>query len=531
MIQSVFYNVGIYCRLSLDDGSVGESGSIQTQKMMLEKYCKDNNYTIKEIYIDDGVSGLTFDRDGFKRMLKDIEAGKINMVITKDLSRLGRDYLQTGYYTEQYFPLHNVRYIAINDGVDTLIDNNDMAPFKNILNDMYAKDLSRKVKSAKRQRALNGLYISAQPPYGYIKDPSNKNHLVVDEDIRHVIELIFRLSKEGNGAPFIAKYLEEHKILSPSAYKSLKGDTRFDRYKDEPYKWKAVTIRKILTDIVYCGHMENHKYEVKNYKTKKCTKVPDDEHIIVKNTHEAIISDEDFKTIQTVMAKRHYPTHHEHENIFKSILFCECGKRMAIAHKVRKNKRDSFYKCANHENNPIECPHSNIIQYEMVKAVVYKHLMGIIKRLKEGNRFRNELVKRFQQQYSKSNSGEIKKTEARLKQLIKIASKLYEDFAADLINERTYKELLLKNKQEQDLLELKLKTLTNQEQQLKDKITDLDKLINKFNDYLDNLELTSEMVNSLIERIELSYPEVIDGVKCRKVKIIYKFIAESIDLD
>jgi len=167
----------------------------------------------------------------------------------------------------------------------------------------------------------------------------------------------------------------------------------------------------------------------------------------------------------------------------------------------------------------------------MIKEVVYKHLMGIIKRLKEGNRFRNELVKRFQQQYSKSNSGEIKKTEARLKQLIKIASKLYEDFAADLINERTYKELLLKNKQEQDLLELKLKTLTNQEQQLKDKISDLDKLINKFNDYLDNLELTAEIVNSLIERIELSYPEIIDGVKCRKVKIIYKFIAESIDLD
>ena len=152
MIESILYKTAIYCRLSLDDGSLGESGSIQTQKMMLEKYCKDNNYTIKEIYIDDGVSGLTFERSGFQRMLKDIEAGKINMVITKDLSRLGRDYLQTGYYTEQYFPLHNVRYIAVNDGVDTLIDNNDIAPFKNILNDMYAKDLSRKVKSAKRQR-------------------------------------------------------------------------------------------------------------------------------------------------------------------------------------------------------------------------------------------------------------------------------------------------------------------------------------------------------------------------------------------
>ena len=220
MIESILYKTAIYCRLSLDDGSLGESGSIQTQKMMLEKYCRDNNFTIKEVYIDDGYSGLNFDRPAFKRLIADIESGKINLVITKDLSRLGRDYLQTGYYTEQYFPLHNVRYIAVNDGVDTLIDNNDIAPFKNILNDMYAKDLSRKVKSAKRQRALNGLFISAQTPYGYIKDPTNKNHLIVDEDVRHVIELIFNMCVNGKGAPTIAKVLEEKGILNPAASKN-----------------------------------------------------------------------------------------------------------------------------------------------------------------------------------------------------------------------------------------------------------------------------------------------------------------------
>ena len=201
MIESVFYNVGIYCRLSLDDGSLGESWSIQTQKMMLEKYCKDNHYTIKEIYIDDGVSGLTFNRSGFQRMLKDIEEGKINLVITKDLSRLGRDYLQTGYYTEQYFPLHNVRYIAINDGIDTLLDNNDIAPYKNILNDMYSKDLSRKVKAAKKSRNQRVLYTAAQVPCGYKKDPLDKNRLIVDEEIRPIIKLIYRLALEGHSCP------------------------------------------------------------------------------------------------------------------------------------------------------------------------------------------------------------------------------------------------------------------------------------------------------------------------------------------
>ena len=531
MIESILYNVGIYCRLSLDDGSVGESGSIQTQKMMLEKYCRDNLYTVKEVYIDDGYSGLNFDRPAFKQLLCDIEAGKINMVITKDLSRLGRDYLQTGYYTEQYFPLHHVRYIAINDGVDTLIDNNDIAPFKNILNDMYAKDLSRKVKSAKRQRALNGLFIAAQAPYGYIKDPINKNHLIVDEDVRDVVELIFKLCKEGNGAPYIAKYLEDRQILNPAAYKSLKGDTRFDRYKDEPYKWKAVTVRKILSDIVYIGHMENHKYQVENYKTKKCVRVPDSEHIIVHNTHEAIISEADFNTVQTVIKKRHYPAHHEHENLFKSILFCTCGKRMAIAHKVRKNKTDTFYKCAHHETHPLECPNSNIIQYDTLRSIIKEDIMKILQSLKNNDNVIKELEKIIKKNNTKNNSGEIRKTESRLNQLVKIASKLYEDYTADLINDRTYKDLLLKNKQEQDLLELKLKNLKNSEEVVKNKLNDLEKLKNKLYEFIDNVELTPSMVNSLIERIELDYTKVIDGKKAKNINIVYKFIDMSINLE
>ena len=186
MDKVVVYNVGLYCRLSLDDGNVGESGSIQTQKIILTKYCKDNNLNVYKIYVDDGYSGLNFNRPAFNEMLSDIESGKINMVITKDLSRLGRDYIQTGYYTEIYFPDHKVRFVALSDGIDTINQNNDIAPFKNILNDMYAKDLSRKVKLAKRSRALDGLFISAQTPFGYIKDPNNKNHLIVDEEAKDI---------------------------------------------------------------------------------------------------------------------------------------------------------------------------------------------------------------------------------------------------------------------------------------------------------------------------------------------------------
>ena len=183
--ENKIYNTTLYCRLSLDDGNVGDSGSIQTQKIILEEYAKSHGFKIYDIYVDDGYSGLNFNRPGFQRMIQDVQNKKINLVITKDLSRLGRDYIMTGYYTENYFKDNRVRYIAINDGIDTINDNNDIAPFKNILNDMYAKDLSRKVKSAKRQRALNGLFISAQVPYGYMKELTNKNNLVVNVKCRY----------------------------------------------------------------------------------------------------------------------------------------------------------------------------------------------------------------------------------------------------------------------------------------------------------------------------------------------------------
>ena len=334
----------------------------------------------------------------------------------------------------------------------------------------------------------------------------------------------------GKGAPTIAKVLEEKGILNPAAYKTLKGSTRFAKLQGtNHYKWKAVTVRKILTDMVYCGHMENGKYKVENYKTKRRVKVPDSEHIVVKNTHEAIISEETFETVQTVLSARHYPAHHEHENLFKSILFCECGKRMTIAHKVRNNKKDTFYKCANHENNPHECPRTNIIQYSQIKSIIEKEIFELMNKLKHNEKAFETFVSKLKKEESKDKSSEIKKTESRINTLIKIASKLYEDYASDLINERTYKELLLRNKQEQDLLEQKLQSLRNVQDNITYKLMRLDQLKHEFNRFLDNVELSSDMVNSLIERIELSYyTKTEDGKKHRRIIIKYKFIDDSL---
>lgn len=229
MKQNKLYNTAIYCRLSLDDGNEGDSSSIRTQKMMLEKYALEHGFTIYDYYIDDGYSGLNFERPAFKKMMQDINEGKVNLVITKDLSRLGRNHIQTSYFIEIFFPDNNIRYIAVNDNVDTLYDNNDIAPFKNILNDMYAKDTSRKVKTAKKLLMQKGLYMAAQPPYGYKKDPNDKNHLVIDEEAAKVVRLIFDLALTNVGVVKITRELNKRGIMPPSIYKANNGDSRFTK--------------------------------------------------------------------------------------------------------------------------------------------------------------------------------------------------------------------------------------------------------------------------------------------------------------
>ena len=263
--EQTIYSAAVYCRLSKDDEQAGESVSIETQKMMLTYFCHERGFSIYDIYADDGYSGLNFNRPAFTKLLEDIDSGKVNLVITKDLSRLGRDYIQTGYYTDVYFSRKRVRYIAVNDGIDTNRDDNDIAPFKNILNDMYAKDLSRKVKSAKRQRAYKGYYISAQAPYGYKVDPLNRNSLIVDEEAAEVVKEIFRLALAGHSLSQISRILSQREIITPGVYKAQNGDTRFSRYlegKDSFFGWCYQTVRAILRDQVYTGDMVNHKVEV-----------------------------------------------------------------------------------------------------------------------------------------------------------------------------------------------------------------------------------------------------------------------------
>ena len=381
------YHVGIYCRLSRDDDRPGESMSIVPQRAMLLDYCREHGYFVYDIYIDDGFSGLNFERDDFRRLLADIEQEKINMVITKDLSRLGRDYIMTGYYTEIFFPSKGVRYIALSDGFDTEKEENDIAPFKNILNDMYARDISRKIKAAKRQRAKLGLYISSQPPYGYRVDQDNHNHLVVDPEAAQTVRLVFELALHDMGTITIAKELGKRKILKPAAYKYQRKDRRFSRYgcveAEKLYDWCPATIGKILSDQVYLGHMVNHKSEVTNCKTKQRRSIPAEQRIVVRNRHEAIISPEVFERVQQLRAQRRCPAKASRNNLFRGLLYCSCcGHPLSIAHRKLTYREEDFYRCMRHFSHPEECPQTHAIYHEALCAYLINEIRTLAKSMK-----------------------------------------------------------------------------------------------------------------------------------------------------
>lgn len=367
------YQVGIYCRLSKNDDNPGESTSIETQRSIALDYCSEHNYQVFNVYVDDGATGLNFEREGFQHLLADVETGKINMVITKDLSRLGRDYIMTGYYSEIYFPSQNVRYIAIANNFDSEAENNDIAPFMNILNDMYARDISRKIKAAKMQRAKSGVYTGSQVPYGYV---NKKGKLIVDQEAAPVVQMIFNLAANGWGEKKIANELEQQKILCPAAYKKLHGDNRFNRFLgNNPYCWKTATIRQILTNRVYLGELCCHKTEVINYKTKQRRVVPADEQIRHIDAHDAIISTEQFLNTQAVISTHLSPHDQKRDNLFRGLLYCSCcGHPLSIAHKKLLYHEEDLYRCMHHYHNREECPQTHSIYhgtlYEFVKSEI-----------------------------------------------------------------------------------------------------------------------------------------------------------------
>ncbi len=330
----------MYIRLSREDGDKQESESIGNQRKILQRYVKENNLCLVKEYVDDGISGTTFDRPSFNELLQDIENKTIDMVITKDLSRLGRDYIKTGFYLEDYFPKNNIRYVAITDGIDTYIDstNNDITPFKAIMNDMYAKDISKKIRSVLKEKQKQGEYMCSISAYGYKKHPTIKNKLIVDEQVRDIVEKIFDMYSNGHGSVEIVNYLNSNKFLSPTGYR--KTGLVQDENKTN-YNWNEVTLCNMLKNEVYIGNTVQNKRSIISYKVKKFRTVDKEEHIRVENTHEAIIDIDVFEKVQCIIERRGTNTKLKYDYLLRGLLYCyHCKRKLQIVLK-KNSKRNS----------------------------------------------------------------------------------------------------------------------------------------------------------------------------------------------
>ena len=367
----------MYIRLSREDGENGESESIGNQRKILQRYVKENNLCLVKEYVDDGISGTTFDRPSFNELLQDIENQTINMVITKDLSRLGRDYIKTGFYIEDYFPKNNVRYVAITDGIDTYIDstNNDITPFKAIMNDMYAKDISKKIRSVLKEKQKNGEYMCSIAAYGYKRHPSIKNKLIIDEQVKGIVEKIFDMYANGHGSSEIVNYLNTNKYLSPTGYRK----TRIvqDENKTQ-YDWNEVTLCNMLKNEVYIGNAVQNKKSVISYKVKKIRTVEKENHIRVNDTHDPIIDKDVFEKVQCIIEKRGANTKLKHEYLLRGLLYCyHCKRKLQIVLKKnskRQVKSHPYIVCSDYKERGCYPQNMNYEKFE-------NHILYVIKKI------------------------------------------------------------------------------------------------------------------------------------------------------
>ena len=525
----------LYCRLSKDDGTNNESMSISTQKTMLKDYAKRNGFLNCQFYVDDGYSGTNYDRPAFRQLIEDIQDGEVSTLITKDLSRLGRNYLETGTYIEVFFPNHNVRYIAINDGVDS-IDNAqmDITPFRNIINEMYAKDTSRKIKSALHARRMQGKYMATTAPFGYQKDEKDHNHLVIDEVTAPVVELIFSIAEEGVGLHTICNRLRKAKVLKPSFYKK----EMFERYTDEEkmYDWDTAYVSKILHDPVYAGNLTVAERPTKTMRSKKRQYIPYAEREVIYGTHEPIIEQNRWNNVQKILESRP-PVIGEsssgYDNIFRGVIKCaDCGSAM-LAKVEQKRKRNNvldktFYCCTKYRKFGKEGCSSHTIEartvHEVVLADIQKHAGQA---LADRKAMVTEIAERLNLQLSadkEQQKKELRQCKQRVSEIENLYAKLYEDLTRELMTEKRFQMLSARYDSEQEELTAKIKELEKSAIADKEQLSSIEQFAEQISGYAGITELNFKIINQLIEKILVSEPVEVDGQKIQRLTIHYKFI-------
>ena len=531
------YVAGLYCRLSKDDGNSVESMSIWSQKVMLKQYAESNSIAIYDYYVDDGYSGTNFERPSFKKMITDIENGKINCVITKDLSRLGRNYLQSGAYIEMYFPQKNIRYIAITDGIDTLNSNqNDIMPFKNILNEMYAKDTSKKVKSAIQSRMREGTYIGSKAPFGYLKDPNNKRRLIIDEKTKPIIELIYKLCLEGKGTQLISQELMKRKIPRPSAFVE-NAEKLYGLTEENKYQWSHRMVLNVLRDPVYCGNMARNKRPTLSFKNSKRLYIPKSDYIYAKNTHEGIVSEEVWEQVQTMVDKRKCNNKMGlyYDNIFQGLVRCpKCGYALTPKTDYRLKKKELIdfvhFSCSTYKKYGVNACSSHRIEardlYNIVlEDIQYHGNMALSAKEDFVEKIIEKIeVEKIDEGKELSNKLEIKKNQ--LAELDRSYEQLYEDRLEGNITERNFNLMNVSISKKQDKLIEEIKVLEGDIEESFETQDNYKKFMNNISKYAKIKSLNRYILNQIIDKIYVYDKEEIDGQISQKVEIHYKFIGK-----
>ena len=519
----------LYERLSRDDNLEGESYSIGNQKKLLTKVAKEKGYTNLVHFLDDGISGVTMDRPGFVEMIRQLEQGKAAAVFVKDLSRLGRNYIEVGRLTEEFFPDHDIRLVAVSDNIDTAEGENELAPIRNLFNEWYARDISKKRRISNKIKGNAGEPMG-QPPYGYIKAPNDPKHWIVDDEAAQVVRRVYSMTLEGFGTEQIAAQLEKDDILTPRAYWLTKGIKRPGKGKQQsPTKWNSSTITKILSLQEYCGDILNFKTYSKSYKNKKRIDNDRENWVVFQDVHEAIIERAVYEQVQQKRGKiRKRRTNNGEHNMFSGLLVCaDCGSNLHF-HFNQGNPEIKYFNCSNYKGNRGTCTSTHYVRVDFLEEVV----LGEIRRLtKFASLYEDEFVKavighsqQAEQTDRKLKEKELKTFLARDEELDGLFERIYEDNVSSKLSDDRFAKMSRRYEDEQKELAEKIKRLRSEIEKQSSRSMTTDMFIGLVRKYTRARKLTPRMLNELIEKIEVFNAEKIDGVWEQRLRIHYNCV-------
>ena len=521
----------IYCRLSRDDELTGESNSIVNQKAILKKYAQEQGFRNIQFFVDDGYSGANYDRPGFQAMLAEIEAGRVAVCITKDLSRLGRNSSLTGLYINFTFPKYNVRYIAINDHFDTIDPNStdsDIAGIKNWFNEFFAKDTSRKIRAVQKAKGERGVPLTTNVPFGYRKDPEDKTKWVVDEAAALVVKRIFKLCMEGRGPMQIAKLLQEEKVLNPTAYKKREGIKTPSPETADPYHWNTNTVVHILERREYTGCTVNFKTYTNSIWDKKQRETPIEKQAVFYNTHPSIIEQEVFDKVQEIRQQRHRRTKTGKSSLFSGMVYCaDCGAKMRYCTTNYFEKRQDHFVCANYRSNTGSCS-AHFIRAVVLEELVWMHMRTVISYV---SRYEDYFRAVMEQKLRLSSEAAIRghkkrlaQAEKRLGELDRLFIRIYEDNVAGRITDEKFSMMSKTYEDEQAQLKEEIQTLQQEIEVQERQIENLEQFIQRVHKYEDLLEMTPYALRELVKGIYIEAPDKSSGKRRQGIRISYDLV-------